>query len=250
MRPRLLDLFCGEGGAAVGYHRAGWDVTGVDVAARQGRYPFSFVRADALRYLAEYGPGFDAIHASPPCQSHSDTRHMPRTPGRVPGPTLFDLDRHPDLVAATRAALVAAGRPWVIENVPGAPLLDPVTLCGSMFLPDLAVLVEGVMYGLRRHRVFESSVQLSAPGPCAHGLPSVGVYGRLTTWSGNLHRAHLGSADQAAAVMGIDWMSPAGLALAIPPAYTEHLGRQLLAAVGPFGPGRVAVGDPAAPASG
>jgi DNA (cytosine-5)-methyltransferase 1 len=227
-RPKLLDLFCGEGGAGMGYHRAGFDVVGVDIAARAGRYPFEFHRADAIRYLAREGHRFDVIHASPPCQVHSVTRTLPRSPGRPAAPSLFDVDRHPDLVDSTRAALVESGKPYVIENVPGAPLLDPVTLCGSMW-PDNAVMVDGVMRGLRRHRLFESNTPLTAPGPCDHRLPSVGVYGRLTQWSGNLHRAYLGSVEEAAAVMGIDWMTPRGLALAIPPVYTAHLGALILA---------------------
>src|SRR6187200_2858563 len=116
MRPRLLDLFCCEGGAAIGYHRAGFDVVGVDIVDRP-RYPFEFHQADALTYPLD---GFDAIHASPPCQAYSITKNA--------------HDRqHPEMVEPVRARLVASGVPYVIENVVGAPLIDPVTICGSMF---------------------------------------------------------------------------------------------------------------------
>lgn len=113
MKPRLLDLFCGAGGCAVGYSRAGFEVVGVD-SAPMSRFPFEFHQADALEYLAEHGHEFDAIHASPPCQAYSTLRHMPHA------------KKHPDLVAVTRAALLAANKPYVIENVPGAPLIRPL----------------------------------------------------------------------------------------------------------------------------
>ena len=141
-RPKLLDLFCGAGGCSVGYHRAGFDVTGVD-ARPQPSYPFAFVQADALAYLGEHGREYDAVHASPPCQRYSIAR-------RIHG----NGETHPDLLEPTRAALVSNGRPWIIENVPGAPVRFPVLLCGLMF-------------GLRvfRHRLFESSVLLFCPPP-------------------------------------------------------------------------------------
>lgn len=107
-RPRLLDLFCGAGGCSAGYDRAGFDVTGVDVVP-QPRYPFAFHQGDALEYVAAHGHEYDAIHASPPCQSYTPLRAL--SPDK----------EYPDLVAVTRAALEATGRPWVIENVPGAP---------------------------------------------------------------------------------------------------------------------------------
>ena len=153
MRPRLLDLFCGAGGAAVGYYRAGWDVVGVDIAP-QPNYPFRFVRADALDFLSDHGREYSATHASPPCQRYSTMT--------------ADPSRHPDLIAPVRQLLIDTGGPWVIENVPQAPLIDPVILCGSSFA-----------LGVRRHRAFESSVPISER-PCRHadqGTP-VGVYGQ------------------------------------------------------------------------
>ena len=211
MSPRLLDLYCGAGGAAMGYHRAGFDVLGVDINL-QPRYPFEFVQGDALEYLAAHGHEYDAIHASPPCQRYST---MTADPGR-----------HPDLVPPTRVLLIAAGAPWVIENVPGSPLIDPVRVCGSSF--GLAV---------RRHRLFESNVPVTGTA-CRHapqGRP-VGVYGsperkQYLRPDGAQRGTKARTLAEGHAAMGIDWMSWRELTQAIPPAYTEHIGRQLLAAM-------------------
>lgn len=209
-RPRLLDLFCGAGGAAVGYHRAGLDVIGVDIRP-QPNYPFEFVQADALSALESliadaFLPfGFAAIHASPPC------------PRYIRG-GLADREKHPDLLPAVRELLEQTGLPWVIENVPGAPMRPDAVLCGSMF--GLAV---------RRHRWFELSwgeplLTLS----CDHSRPVAGVYGnahgKAGAWPGMLP-SDLETWSQA---MGIDWMTTAELADAIPPAFTEFIGARLL----------------------
>lgn len=147
-RPRLLDLFCGAGGGGYGYHLAGFDIVGVDIVA-QPRYPFAFVQADALEYVAAHGREFDAIHASPPCQKFTALGRLHAANGYYA--------RHVDLIAETRQALRRLGLPYVIENVPGAPLENPVMLCGSMF-------------GLRvyRHRIFETSWFQLAPSHVAH----------------------------------------------------------------------------------
>lgn len=206
--PRLLDLFCGAGGAAMGYHRAGFDVVGVDIKP-QPHYPFEFHQADAMTYPLD---GFDAIHASPPCQLFSRARHLRDAQGGIAS-TL-------NLVPGTRDRLV--GLAYVIENVPGAPLRPDVTLCGSAF--DLRV---------RRHRVFETTVPMPArSGPCRHreqGRP-VGVYhvmGDHVPQGGTTAR----DLDEAQAAMGIDWMTWPELKESIPPAYTEWIGHFLLAAV-------------------
>jgi hypothetical protein len=146
-RRRLLDLFCGASGAARGYQLAGSHVTGVDLAEQPRYAGDAFIRGDALDYVAAHGREYDAIHASPPCQAYTALR-------RLHG----EHRDYPDLVAATRDALRATGRPYVIENVPGAPLLEPAMLCGSMF---------GLL--VRRHRLFESSLLLFSPGRCRHG---------------------------------------------------------------------------------
>lgn len=209
-KPRLLDLFCCQGGAGMGYHRAGFDVTGVDIDP-QPRYPFAFVQADALAYLAEHGDEFDAIHASPPCQDHSTLSSLSGAHGTG------------WLLAATREALEGAGVPWVIENVPGAPMRADFKLCGCTFgLP-----------GLRRERWFETSWQgFALRPPCVHLDATVTVTGHAGGSSTRDGKAGYGSTSDWRRAMGIDWMTGAGLAQAIPPAYTEFIGRQLLAAIG------------------
>lgn len=208
---RLLDLFCGAGGAAMGYHRAGFaEIVGVDIRP-QPRYPFTFIQADALRPPVRL-EDFDAIHASPPCQAYSKTRAI------LIGKGLPNRGR--DLVASTRALL--AGRPYVLENVPGAPLRNAVVLCGTMF--GLRVL---------RHRIFESSMVLIAPRCAGHdgGTKSHRGYSRgarYVTVGG-----HNYNPTEGRAAMGIDWMTRDELNEAIPPAFTEFIGRQLIAALAP-----------------
>jgi DNA (cytosine-5)-methyltransferase 1 len=214
-RPRLLDLFCKAGGAGMGYHRAGFDVVGVDHEP-QPRYPFAFVRADALTFPLE---GFDAIHASPPCQANvKGLGAANRALGREYA--------HADLIAPVRARLRATGLPYVIENVVGAALLAPVQYCGSSFaLP------------IRRHRRFESNVLLLAPA-CEHDREREKKYWTSYRPGGEVVRSAVVQVYGAGAethlwgpALGIDWMTPDELTQAIPPAYTEHIGRQLLAYV-------------------
>lgn len=211
-RLRLLDLFCGAGGAAVGYHRAGFEILGVDHRP-QRRYPFPFVESDALAFLKGVELGeYDLIHASPPCQAYTA---MLRPSMR---------QRHPDLIEQTRQRLQESGCHWVIENVPGAPLLNPFVLCGSMF--DLRQ--SGVC--LVRHRLFETSwSRFDLIPPCDHRGIALSVCGGGTSsWAGhNLKR--ISSKAERAALMGIDWMSWDELSQALPPAYTEFSGRQFLA---------------------
>ena len=189
-RPRLLDLFCGAGGAAVGYHRAGFDVVGIDIVA-QPHYPFEFHRADALD--APPLDEFDAIHASPPCQHWA---RVTRWRGRA--------EDHPDLLAPTLERLRAHGTPFVVENVPEAPIVPTMILCGSMF---------GLR--IRRHRYFVTEPSLfGLTSPCRH--------------RGLLAFEHKGERAYADA-MGCEWMSKTEAREAIPPAYTEFIGTQLLA---------------------
>ena len=198
-RPRLLDLFCGGGGAAMGYHRAGIDVVGVDIVP-QPNYPFEFHQADALRFLVDERwqvEGFDAIHASPPCQHYANVTKW-----------RGNANDHPALIAATRELLEASGLPWVIENVRTPELRNPIVLCGSMF--DLAV---------RRHRYFESPfIEFSLMEPCRHRSTDLAF----------MHKGERAYAD----AMGCDWMTAVEGRQAIPPAYTEWIGTQLLAAIG------------------
>ena len=211
-RPRLLDLFCGAGGAAVGYSRAGFDVVGVDINP-QPNYPFEFVQMDALEAFDHFGwNDFDAIHASPPCQHFSQMSKC--RPGLA--------ETYPDLVDPARQLLIASGKPYVIENVTGSPLQNWAQVCGS-----------GLGMTLQRHRWFESNVPLWGV-PCAHGQNAWNPdYGHATgrkrrrvpvigEWRIKKHLQ-----DEA---MGIDWMTLPELSEAIPPAYTEYIGEYLMKA--------------------
>lgn len=215
MRPVLLDLYCGAGGAAVGYHRAGFDVVGVDINP-QPNYPFDFIRDDALAYLrdgyAEHNL-FTAIHASPPCQDHSSLATMPSYKTHGTG----------SLLAATRGALSTLGVPWVIENVPGAPMRGDYKLCGCMFgLP-----------GLRRERWFETSWHgFDLRSPCSHADRTITVAGHPGSRSTRDGTSGYGLTADWKRAMGIDWMTAKELAQAIPPAYTEYIGTQLIQAIG------------------
>jgi DNA (cytosine-5)-methyltransferase 1 len=204
--PRLLDLFCGAGGAAVGYHRAGFEVVGVDHRP-QPRYPFTFVRADALRPPFDLRD-FDAIHASPPCQAYSAANNVH---GRTD---------HPDLIGPVRDLLAASGRLYVIENVPGSPLRGAAEVCGL-----------ALRLGVRRHRWFESNVLLLGTDCGDHRQDYASVFGHgargRTHVPGRTGRPSL-SLARAKAGMGIDWMTRAELSQAIPPAYTAFIGKQLL----------------------
>lgn len=203
-RPRLLDLFCGAGGAGEGYHRAGFEVVGVDINP-QPRYPFEFHRADAIEFLLAHGRSFDAIHASPPCQAYTLAQRIRSR-------------KHPELIDTTRAALNEIGLPWVIENVPGSPLINPIELCGAMF-PNLQVY---------RHRLFESSIPLVIPDHPVHQHP-IAKMGRPAGDGQFMHVVgNYSGVSRARTAMGITWMIRNELSEAIPPAYTEFVGRQLM----------------------
>ncbi|MGH2878932.1 MAG: DNA cytosine methyltransferase [Solirubrobacteraceae bacterium] len=222
-RPRLLDLFCGAGGASVGYHHAGFDVVGVDIE-QQPKYPFESIQADALKLLRtglKTGmicgvwrlADFDAIHASPPCQPHSSltgwggTRRV--APGRV------------DLIPETRTLLTCAGLPYVIENVEGAGLHNAARICG-----------QGLGLRVRRHRRFESNVPLMSVGCHHHEPPVIVVRGSIGRKVFDPRRKAIApSLALAREVMEMPWASASELADAIPPRYTEHIGSYLLAEV-------------------
>ncbi len=232
-RPRLLDLFCGAGGAAMGYHRAGFEVVGVDIAP-QPHYPFEFHQADAMKVLTDWSDdewaevtGIDAIHASPPCQGYSRMRHLPWLKGKV----------YPLLIDPVRERLRAIGVPWVIENVEDAPLHRCSTLFG-----DHGVLLCGTMIGLPmyRHRPFELSFSVPQPEHRRHEhvIAPGRMFGdrqRVANVSGFVadptYHGPGRNGDDVKLAMGIDWMTRDELAQAIPPAYTEFIGSHLLAAV-------------------
>ncbi len=210
MQPILLDLFCGAGGAAMGYHRAGFEVVGVDIEL-QPHYPFEFIQADALTFPLN---GFDAYHASPPCQRFSQAARLHN-----------NASSHPDFVIPMRDRLIRINKPYVIENVVGCPLINPVQLCGSSF--GLRV---------RRHRLFETNFPIWKV-PCSHYWQN-----KNRLWSirqkyrtirtgvcyvfGNQEVGQ--TVDDWKSAMGIDWMVRDELSQAIPPAYTEYIGKYLL----------------------
>jgi DNA (cytosine-5)-methyltransferase 1 len=219
---RLLDLFCGAGGAAMGYHRAGFDeIVGVDIKP-QPRYPFEFIQADAMTFPLD---GFDLIHASPPCQDYSEARFINGRGGKTD---------FPRLITDIRQRLMASGTPWIIENVSGAIADMPA-----------AIILCGTSFGLttRRHRLFESSEMLFSSGPCHHAIGDViakrwgsefsGIYSGVEYQSKGATRKRRKKARKVhvAEAMGIDWMTMYEMGEAIPPAYTEWLGRQLLDAI-------------------
>lgn len=208
MKLRALDLFCGAGGASKGLAMAGYEVTGVDIKP-QPNYPFKFIQADALALLFSVHP-FDLVWASPPCQAYSD---LAKRNGNA--------DDWPRLIEPVRALLTRHANKWVIENVEGAPLIDPVRLCGTMF-PGLRVL---------RHRLFESNFHIPEPPHGKH--PKVHTFDK--------RKSHFGKTDErtdfvqvtgggnctiaaARSAMGIDWMTKGEINEAIPPAYARHVG--------------------------
>lgn len=216
-RPRLLDLFCCEGGAGMGYHRAGFEVVGVDID-RQPAYPFEFHQADAIEFVKAHGHEFDAVHASPPCQFHTALTKGNQARARRVG------SDHVDLISATRDALAASGRPYIIENVVGAPVRPDVVLCGLMF--DLRVF---------RHRLFElGGWEASAPAHPYHRGHRVSGWRHGVRYEGDMVAVYgdgggKGSTETWQRALGIDWTTNRrSLAEAIPPAYTEHIGRQLM----------------------
>jgi hypothetical protein len=203
--PKLLDLYCGAGGCGVGYSRAGFEVVGVDIQPRP-HYPFEFWQMDALAVTYEQLAGFDAIHASPPCQGYCTITSSARRRGIV----------YPDLYHQTKSMLVASGKPFIIENVVGSPARNAVKLCGTQF--GLAVF---------RHRLFESNFALTLPQtPCTCHRKNIGK-GYFTAVGDSSRKSEM------LAAMSIDWkMSKKEVAEAIPPAYTEFLGRQLISILG------------------
>lgn len=227
MKPRALDLFCCAGGASMGLHRAGYDVTGVDIKPQPRYCGDAFIQADVLTLDPAFIAGFDAVHASPTCQKFSLGPYIHpkgRTSGYKVARPRAAHDEHEDLIPETRALVQASGPPYVIENVPRAPLIRPVMLCGTMF-------------GLKvyRHRLFETN------WPLSRLLPSHGAHGRTTNaksgYSTHAHGAEMICCAgnnfrrvDGMAAMEIDWPATRPeVAQMIPPAYTQWLGEQLMA---------------------
>lgn len=204
-KPRLLDLFCGAGGASMGYHRAGFEVVGVDINPQKD-YPFEFIQSDAMTFPLD---GFDVIHASPPCQAFTRAQRIMNR-------------KHVNLIPQAREALDRAGVPWVIENVEGSPLISPVMLCGAMF--------EGL--ATYRHRLFETgrcSIEQPKHPEHLHPLAKMGRQPKDGEWMHIVGKWV--NKEKGVAATGIDWMTGKEMSQAIPPAYTEYVGKFLMEAV-------------------
>lgn len=214
--PKLLDLFCGPGGGARGYADAGFEILGVDIDP-QPSYPFPFIRGDVFAVAAAIDLSeFDLIHASPPCQRYSSL-----TSSRLKEKGLNPEDVHPDLIPPTRELLRNAGVPYVIENVEGAPVRISVTLCGTMWQKKV-----------RWHRLFETSFEVKAPATCDHGYPVYNPFARKNH-AEMMRMFPDGPAPETvhAIERGVkpEWMTYKERRQALPPYYTEHIGKSFLA---------------------
>lgn len=201
---RCLDLFCGAGGAGEGYSLAGFDVTGIDIVP-QPKNPHKFILSDAILYLLEHGHEYDFIHASPPCQAYTKACKQWRKSGV----------EYPDLIAETRNALKKVGKPWVIENVPDSPLINPILLNGSVF---------GI--NVHRPRLFEASFPL--PQPMVKKMSPVKMGRPIKEGDIVQPVGHFSGVRYAAKEMGLEWMGQKELAQAIPPVYTKWIANEFL----------------------
>lgn len=202
----MLDAYCCQGGASMGYYLAGFNVVGLD-RDDQPHYPFPFIQGDAIEYIRAHGNEYDLLGGSPPCQRYTRSQ---RIMGR----------EHPDLIAPTREAMESTGRPWIIENVEGAPLLDTVLLCGAMF-----------RMRTYRHRLFESSLPLGSRLHPRHLAPMAKM-GRPVRDGEFMHIVgNFVGVDLAREIMAMPWATRDGLREAIPPAYTQFLGEQAAALI-------------------
>jgi Site-specific DNA methylase len=223
-RPKLLDLYSGAGGAARGYQRAGFHVTGIDIKPQPRYVGDVFIQGDALEYLAMHGHEYAAVHCSPPCQAFTSLKVM------------HNAGEHHDLLTPTREILQGLDAPWVIENVVGSPIQHGILLCGSMF--GLGVEVYDGWRQLRRHRWFESSVQMLAPS-CQHNGATIGIYGdhardrrrKPGVRERGIDFPTTDGLRLGREAMGIDWMNWKELSQSIPPAFSEYIGVRLMAAI-------------------
>lgn len=205
----LLDLFCCQGSAGYGFTQAGFNVTGVDLYP-QPKHRGKFIQSDAIEYVLVNGHKYDYIHASPPCQEYSTASMQFRIEGKS----------YPDLISATRAALIKVGKPYDIENVPGSPLINPITLCGSMFgIPTY------------RHRNFESNRGLSAPEHLSHTAKNTKMGRAVKNGEFIQYMGHFYGVQYVRDFTGCQWMDQYGLAQSIPPQYTKYIGEQFLKAL-------------------
>lgn len=202
---KALDLFCCAGGASMGLHQAGFDVTGVDINP-QPNYPFKFIQADALTFDLS---GYDLIWASPPCQAFTLANRIQH-------------NEHPNLIPQIRQRLIQSSTPYIIENVVGAPLIEPIMLCGSMF--------EGL--GVYRHRLFETSFKVDQPFHPEH-INRVAKMGRPPKSDEFMHVVgNFSGVSQARKAMGMNWTNRNEMSQAIPPAYANYLANKFIESTG------------------
>jgi len=206
MKMKLLDLYCCGGGAGFGYEQAGFEVTGIDIEP-QPKHRGKFIQADAIEYLKSNWHKFDAVHASPPCQAYSIASMQFRQAGK----------EYVDLIAITRKELISTGLPYVIENVPGSPLLTPIELCGSMF-------------GMRtyRHRLFESNIKLIAPPHPKHEALNTKMGRKPKDGEFIQYVGHFSGVGIVQEMTGLHWLGQYELAQSIPPQYTKFIGEQII----------------------
>jgi DNA (cytosine-5)-methyltransferase 1 len=203
---KLLDLYCCQHVGGYGFEQAGFDVTGVDLY-NQPKHPGKFIQADAIEYVLEHGHEYDYIHASPPCQEHSTASMQFRILGK----------KYPDLISATRAVLISTGKPYDIENVPNAPLINPIILCGTMF-------------GLStyRHRLFEANWDLPQPLHLTHVAKNAKMGRAIKHGEFIQYVGHFSGVQYVRDMTGCQWADQYGLAQSIPPQYTKYIGEQFL----------------------
>lgn len=203
---RILDLFCGGGGASLGYEQAGLEVVGVDLN-KQKNYRGEFIQSDAIEFLLENYKNFDFVHASPPCQKYSKSAMQWRKNGK----------EYPDLIEPTRAALISTGKPYIIENVTNAPLINPFLLCGAMF--DIPTY---------RHRLFESNLTFIVPEHPKHIIKCTKL-GRKTKHGEFIdYVGHFSGVLMVKQFTGLHWLNLTELAQSLPPQYTKFTGEQLV----------------------
>lgn len=203
---KLLDLYCCQHVGGYGFEQTGFNVTGIDLY-EQPLHPGNFIQADAIQYVLEFGHLYDYIHASPPCQEHSTASMQFRIAGKV----------YPNLISATRAALIKTGKPYDIENVPNSPLINPVLLCGSMF-----------DYPSYRHRLFETNWGLMQPEHPEHIARSAKMGRPVKKGEFIQHVGHFSGVQYVRDLTGCQWANQYGLAQSIPPCYTKYIGEQFL----------------------
>ena len=206
MKPKLLDLYCCGGGAGYGYEQAGFEVTGIDIAP-QPKHRGAFIQADAIEYLKAHWHEYDVIHASPPCQAYSMASMQFRIVGK----------EYVDLIEITRAELIKTGKPYIIENVPGSPLINPIELCGAMF-------------GMRtyRHRLFESNFLIIPPAHPKHIAPNAKMGRPVKDGEFIQYVGHFPGVKLVQEMTGLHWLGQKELAQSIPPQYTKFIGEQII----------------------